>query len=169
MVTIGLFHCPSFLQPGSLAFTPIVADGLLVEELGCRLKVSPFLRRLTRAIPPNRVHGQAHPSLFVTDWQFASSCSPRSDFSAAVTFSYRPVDSDLTGTPTPLQRLLRSRTTAPTAVGSGDLLAHQSRPTGNNDQRNWLALVAIRWLAGVATGGRQVNRPANGALSKPVC
>jgi hypothetical protein len=122
MVTIGLFHCPSFLQPGSLAFTPIVADGLLVEELGCRLKVSPFLRRLTRAIPPNRVHGQAHPSLFVTDWQFASSCSPRSDFSAAVTFSYRPVDSDLTGTPTPLQRLLRSRTQAPTAVGSGDLL-----------------------------------------------
>jgi hypothetical protein len=122
MVTIGLFHCPSFLQPGSLAFTPIVADGLLVEELGCRLKVSPFCRRLTRAIPPNRVHGQAHQSLFVTDWQFASSCSPRSDYSAAVTFSYRPVDSDLTGTPTPLQRLLRSRTTAPTAVGSGDWL-----------------------------------------------
>ena len=56
------------------------------------------------------------------------------------------------------------------SIGTMDtLLAHQSRPTGNNDQRNWLALVDIRWLVGVATGGRQVNRPANGALSKPVC
>ncbi len=85
----------------------------LLRELGLELRVSHYSCTLTRCTPPNRVHFQARSSLFVTDWQFASSCSPRTDFAAAVTFSYRPVDLDLTGTLTPLRRRLRSRTTEP--------------------------------------------------------
>ena len=85
----------------------------LLRELGLELRVSHYSCTLTRSTPPNRVHFQARSSLFVTDWQFASSCSPRTDFAAAVTFSYRPVDLDLTGTLTPLRRRLRSRTTEP--------------------------------------------------------
>jgi hypothetical protein len=56
-------------------------------------------------------------SLFITDWQFASSCFPRTDFAAAVTFSYRPVDPDLTGTRTPPHQRFRSRTTKPLRGG----------------------------------------------------
>ena len=85
----------------------------LLRELGLELRVSHYSCTLTRCTPPNRVHFQAPSSPFVTDWQFASSCSPRTDFAAAVTFSYRPVDLDLTGTLTPLRRRLRSRTTEP--------------------------------------------------------
>ena len=85
----------------------------LLRELGLELRVSHYSCTLTRCIPPNRVHFQARSSLFVTDWQFASSCFPRTDFAAAVTFSYRPVDLDLTGTLTPLRRRFRSRTTEP--------------------------------------------------------
>src|SRR5436190_5885415 len=85
----------------------------LLRELGLELRVSHYSCTLIRCIPPNRVHFQARSSLFVTDWQFASSCSPRTDFAAAVTFSYRPVDLDLTGTLTPLRRRLHSRTTEP--------------------------------------------------------
>jgi len=83
------------------------------RELGLELKVSHYSCTLTRCTPPNRVHFQTPASLFVTDWQFASSCSPRTDFAAAVTFSYRFVDLNLTGTFTPLHRRLRSRTTKP--------------------------------------------------------
>ena len=83
------------------------------RELGLELRVSHYSCTLTRCTPPNRVHFQAHASLFVTDWQFASSCSPRTDFAAAVTFSYRFVDLNLTGTFIPLHRRLRSRTTKP--------------------------------------------------------
>jgi hypothetical protein len=88
-------------------------------KLGLELKVSHLGRILTCCTPPNRVHFEAHINLFITDWQFASSCSPRSDFAAAVTFSYRSVDDDLTGTRTPLHRLLRSRTTQPLRGGPG--------------------------------------------------
>jgi len=55
-----------------------------------------------------------------------------------------------------------------TPVGSGDGLANQPPPRRGNDTRNWLALVSIRCVAGDAAGGRQVNRPATGARSKPV-
>jgi len=85
----------------------------LLRELGLELRVSHYSCTLTRCTPPNRVHFQAHLSLFITDWQFASSCFPRTDFAAAVTFSYRSVDLDLTGTFTPLHQRLRSRTTEP--------------------------------------------------------
>ena len=85
----------------------------LLRELGLELRVSHYSCTLIRCIPPNRVHFQARSSLFVTDWQFASSCSPRTDFAAAVTFSYRSVDLDLTGTFAPLRQRLRSRTTEP--------------------------------------------------------
>ena len=83
------------------------------RELGLELRVSHYSCTLTRCTPPNRVHFQTPASLFVTDWQFASSCSPRTDFAAAVTFSYRFVDLNLTGTFTPLHRRLHSRTTEP--------------------------------------------------------
>ena len=82
----------------------------LLRELGLELRVSQLSCMLTRCTPPNRVHFQAPLSLFITDWQFASSCSPRTAFTAAVTFRYRSVDPDLTGTFTPLRRRLRSRT-----------------------------------------------------------
>lgn len=36
-------------------------------------------------------------SLVLADWQFASSCSPRSDYAAAVTFHYRTSDLDPDG------------------------------------------------------------------------
>ncbi|MDA1277796.1 MAG: hypothetical protein O2960_27685, partial [Verrucomicrobia bacterium] len=64
-------------------------------------------------VAPHRIEFtfRLHWSLSITDWQFASSCFPRSAFAAAVTFSYRSVDLDLTGTRTPLRQRLHSRTT----------------------------------------------------------
>src|SRR5436190_10043512 len=49
-------------------------------------------------------------SLFIMDWQFASSCFPRTDFAAAVTFCYRSVELALTGTFAPLRQRFHSRT-----------------------------------------------------------
>src|SRR5207245_843040 len=90
----------------------------LLRELGLELRVSRYSCTLTRCTPPNRVHFQAHLSLLITDWQFASSCFPRTDFAAAVTFSYRSVDLVLTGTFAPLRQRFHSRTTEPLR-GSG--------------------------------------------------
>ena len=119
MHTTGLFcrHL-SFFSSGSLAVAAVVFQRPLLGELGLELRVSHYSCTLTRCTPPNRVHFQAPSRLFITDWQFASSCSPRTDFAAAVTFSYRSVDLDLTGTLTPLRRRLRSRTTKPLRGGS---------------------------------------------------
>ena len=114
MHTTGLFSRHfSFLQRRFVGCCLSCYQLPLLRELGLELRVSHYSCTLTRCTPPNRVHFQAHSSLFITDWQFASSCFPRTDFAAAVTFSYRSVDFDLTGTPTPLRRRLRSRTTKP--------------------------------------------------------
>ena len=80
------------------------------SELGPPLKISRLASTLIRHNPPNRVHCRSRLTPCVTDWQFASSCSPRSAFAAAVTFRYRPVDFGLTGTLTPLRHRLHSRT-----------------------------------------------------------
>jgi len=86
------------------------------SELGPPLKISRLASTLIRHNPPNRVHRRSRMTPCITDWQFASSCSPRSACAAAVTFRYRPVDFGLTGTLTPLRHRLHSRTnTGPTA------------------------------------------------------
>src|SRR5437016_830337 len=83
-------------------FRPPSCDGLRAE-LGPRLKVSRLHGPLTRHTPPNRVHYRGLTTPCVTDWPFASSCSPRLDYSTAVTFRFRLVDVCLTGTSTPLR------------------------------------------------------------------
>jgi len=80
------------------------------SELGPPLKISRLASTLIRHNPPNRVHRRSRMTPCITDWQFASSCSPRSACAAAVTFRYRPVDFGLTGTLTPLRHRLHSRT-----------------------------------------------------------
>jgi hypothetical protein len=110
----GLFcrHC-FFFSSGSLAVAAVVSNCLSFESLG----LSSGFRVIVAHSPaaPHRIEFtfRLFSSLFVTDWQFASSCFPRTDFAAAVTFSYRSVDLDLTGTRTPLRQRLRSRTTEP--------------------------------------------------------
>ena len=89
---------------------PPSVDGLSVRELGPPLKASRLRSTLARHTPPNRVHCRNRMVPCITDWQFASSCSPRSDFAAAVSFRYRPVDSGLIGTLTLLRGRLHSRT-----------------------------------------------------------
>ncbi len=114
MHTTGLFcrHVP-FFSSGSLAVAAAVSDCLSFESLG----LSSGFRVIVAHSPvaPHRIEFTFRLiwSLFITDWQFASSCFPRSDFAAAVTFSYRSVDLDLTGTFAPLRQRLRSRTTKP--------------------------------------------------------
>ncbi len=68
---------------------------------GSRLRVYPA----RSSILPHRIEFRFEPiqSPFFTDRRFAFSCSPRSDYAAAVTFRYRPAVSDLTGTLTPLR------------------------------------------------------------------
>jgi hypothetical protein len=137
MHTTGLFcrHL-SFLQRRFIGCRRSRFRLPLLRELGLELRVSRYSCTLTRCTPPNRVHFQAHRGLFITDWQFASSCFPRSDFAAAVTFSYRSVDVDLTGTFAPLRQRLRSRTTEPLrGRGNGALVA-------------WSALAKFLSLAG---------------------
>jgi len=118
MHTTGLFcrHL-SFLQLRFIGCRRSRFQLPLLRELGLELRVSRYSCTLTRCTPPNRVHFQAHLSLLITDWQFASSCFPRTVFAAAVTFSYRSVDLDLTGTFAPLRQRLRSRTTKPLRGG----------------------------------------------------
>jgi hypothetical protein len=114
MHTPGLFcrHL-SFLQLRTLAVAAAVSGCLSCESLG----LSSGFRVIVAHSPvaPHRIEFTFRLiwSLFITDWQFASSCFPRTDFAAAVTFSYRSVDLDLTGTFTPLHQRLRSRTTKP--------------------------------------------------------
>jgi len=90
------------------------------SELGPPLKISRLASTLIRHNPPNRVHRRSRMTPCITDWQFASSCSPRSACAAAVTFRYRPVDFGLTGTLTPLRHRLHSRTGPPPLPALGD-------------------------------------------------
>jgi hypothetical protein len=107
-IVIGLFF-----SAGPLAVAAIVSNCLSFESLG----LSSGFRVIVAHSPvaPHRIEFTFRllESLFITDWQFASSCFPRTDFAAAVTFSYRPVDPDLTGTRTPPRQRFRSRTTKP--------------------------------------------------------
>ncbi len=89
------------------------------SELGPPRKISRLASTLIRHNPPNRVYRRSRLTPCITDWQFASSCSPRSAFAAAVTFRYRPVDFGLTGTLTPLRHRLHSRTSQTRSVWWG--------------------------------------------------
>jgi hypothetical protein len=85
-----------FFQPESLALSlnpflrvvPWSGQGLL-------LKVSRLHSTLT--VTSHRIEFMLWliTSLVITDWQFVSSCSPRTGYTAAVSFHYRPVDSGL--------------------------------------------------------------------------
>ena len=117
--TSGLFcrHLP-FFSSGSLAVAAVVSNCLSFESLG----LSSGFRVIMVAHSPVAPHRIKFTfklicSLFITDWQSASSCFPRTGPAAAVTFSYRSVDLDLTGTFTPLRQRLRSRTTQPASAG----------------------------------------------------
>ena len=123
MHTSGLFFRHFyFFSSGSLAVAAVVSNCLSFESLG----LSSGFRIIVAHSPvaPHRIEFTFRLilSLFVTDWQFASSCFPRTNFAAAVTFSYRSVDLDLMRTFTPLRRRLRSRTTKPLCGGGKELI-----------------------------------------------
>jgi hypothetical protein len=110
MYALGLFsrHL-GFFSPqcwfSASVFSTVSLSGAWASAQG-------FAFKLARSpITPHRIEftlGASWASV-VTDWSFASSCSPQSDYSAAVTFSFRPVDFCLTGTLTPLRQCFHSR------------------------------------------------------------
>jgi len=103
------------------------------SELGPPLKISRLASTLIRHNPPNRVHRRSRMTPCITDWQFASSCSPRSACAAAVTFRYRPVDFGLTGTLTPLRHRLHSRTSQTRQCLDCNTPPFPIRPEGTRD------------------------------------
>jgi len=74
-----------------------------LRSLGWGLKASRLPGMLAHDTPPNRVYLGVLTDPSITDWHFVFSCSPRSDYAAAVTFHYRRFDPRLTGTFTPLR------------------------------------------------------------------
>lgn len=130
--TPGLFVVTSVLSALSagLSHHPSMISS---SELGPPLKISRLASTLIRHNPPNRVYRRSRMTPCITDWQFASSCSPRSAFAAAVTFRYRPVDFDLTGTLTPLRYRLHSRTSP--APRAGGWFQNRIRPDGTAEIR----------------------------------
>ena len=113
MHTTGLFcrHCPFFFSSGSLAVAAAVSSDLSWESLGLSSGLRVFVAR--SPVAPNRIEFIFRPmraSLLRTGSSLPVALHGRLS-PAAVTFRYRSVDPDLTGTFTPLRRRLRSRTT----------------------------------------------------------
>ena len=81
-----------FSPPGTLADRLSLATASH-RSLGFSSRLRAYLAR--SPVTPDRIEFTFGASRLpdITDWQFASSCSPRSDYAAAVSFHYRLVDS----------------------------------------------------------------------------
>ena len=104
---VSVFGSPSVIGFGLGPFGAVSFRSL---GRGSRLRAYPARSPVTS----HRIEFTAGPhEPCVTDWHFASSCSPRSDYAAAVSFRYGHSDSCPTGTFTPLRCHFHSRTRSP--------------------------------------------------------
>src|SRR5882724_3861422 len=98
-----------FVHLWSLAFASVLSEPPLFQSLGLGSRLRVYRARSpSHPTESSSLPGPREP--YVTDWHFAFSCSPRSDYAAAVSCRYSRSDSRLTGTSTPLRCHLHSRT-----------------------------------------------------------
>ena len=121
-----------FVHLWSLAFASVLSEPPLFQSLGLGSRLRVYRARSpSHPTESSSLPGPREP--YVTDWHFAFSCSPRSDYAAAVSCRYSRSDSRLTGTSTPLRCHLHSRTLSslrdtkaarlsnPSGIGAGAL------------------------------------------------